>query len=625
MKKNVRKFFAGVLISSLFVLNVSATAYNNKNVKFNVDGSANISTIDRDGNAVKFNQKFNELSNITKIIGKNVKKKNPINVDLSDFGNKEVMISLSCKMFIDDPDNFTNQIIWMVDEPAENFPVIVQETVRSGEWVDFKGEIIVSLSAKRNLYVSAYGLDVPELTFYIKDFNLKIQGEDLRDAPPARDNWLQAPSLKETYARFFDYFGLACEFKSELNNAEILEGLAYQASSTTMGNEFKPDFLFNWARPRKFVEFKTSTGKTYQMPDNMPTFKNMDIILSIAQTENLKIRGHVLVWHSQTPLWFFKKDFSPSKDAAYVSRDEMDARLEWYIKSVLGHVQDWENAYNEGKRIITVWDVVNEAVDDNAGNIKWLREDSDWFRIYQNEDFIINAFRYANKYAPKDVQLAYNDYNCYLPGKNKAICSLIDKIKKVPDARINVVGMQSHVSVDYPAIRGAGSFEEAVKNFIRKGVDVQITELDIANGNKKYSAIRQKSIYKQYFTMFLDNRRERGKHGISGVTIWGLQDEGTWLNSQPQYSGHMQFPLLFETNRHLCKPAFWGVIEAAQQYETDEWIAEEPKTAETEETAASETELKTPAENAAESTAETPAESTEQQAPDKTEPEKQSE
>ncbi len=593
MKKNAGKLFTSIAISVLFISNIHASGYNNKNIKFSVDGSALISAIDKDGTAVRFNQRYEELTNIIKVVGKNVKKKNPVNVDLSDFGNKEVMLSLSCKMMIDDPDNFTNQICWMIDEPAENFPVIAQETLRSGEWVDIKGETIVSLSAKRNLYISAYGLDVPELTIYIKDFKLKIQGDDLRDAPPARDTWLQAPSLKEVYADFFDYFGLACEFKQEFNNSEILEGLTYQANCTTLGNELKPDFLFNWARPRTYIEFKASNGKNYKMPENMPSFKNLDIILSIAQSQNIKIRGHVLVWHSQTPLWFFKKDFTNSQESPYADKDEMNARLEWYIKTVLEHVQDWENVYNEGQRIIIAWDVVNEAVADNAGNVKWLREDSDWYRIYGNEEYIINAFRYANKYAPKDVKLVYNDYNCYLPGKNKAICNLIDKIKKTRDARINAVGMQAHVRMDYPAIRGSGSFEEAVQNFLRKGVDVQITELDIANGNKKYSPIRLKSIYKQYFAMFIENRKEDKRPGISGVTIWGLQDEGTWLNSQPQYTGHMQFPLIFETDKHLCKPAFWGIVEAAQEYREENWVSEADNTEQNTEEQTENTEITT--------------------------------
>ena len=100
---------------------------------------------------------------------------------------------------------------------------------------------------------------------------------------------------------------------------------------------------------------------------------------------------------------FFKENYSTDANAAYVDKATMTARQEWYIKSVLDYVRTWEEENNGGKRIITTWDVVNEAVADGAGGKKWLREDSDWFRIYQSEEFLLNAFRYANKYAPSDL------------------------------------------------------------------------------------------------------------------------------------------------------------------------------------------------------------------------------
>ena len=292
----------------------------------------------------------------------------------------------------------------------------------------------------------------------------------------------------------------------------------------------------------------------------MPSFKQMDNILSDMKKLGLKLRGHTLVWHSQTPAWFFMKNYGRNNESQLASPAEMNARMEWYIKSVLEHVAKWEAENNNGEHIIIAWDVVNEAASDNATDANFLRDagSSKWFAIYQDATFIVNAFRYANKYAPKDVKLVYNDYGCASINKNKAICKIIDAIQAAPDARIDAAGMQTHISInDSPK-----DFERAVQNFLAKGINVQITEMDVANGASSYNAMKLKDCYYNYFTMFINNRKQPGKNGIEGVTLWGVRDEWTWLNSM--HKGHTQYPLLFKGKDYQCKPAYYGVIEAAK-------------------------------------------------------------
>ena len=146
-------------------------------------------------------------------------------------------------------------------------------------------------------------------------------------------------------------------------------------------------------------------------------------------------------------------------------------------------------------------------------------------------------------------------------------------IQATPDARIDAVGMQSHVKIDYPAVTGQNSYEAAVQKFISKGLDVHVTELDIANGKNPYSPFLLKAKYKEYYEMFIRNRKTEGKNGITSVTVWGVNDENTWLNNQKEYKDLTQYPLLFkkktaEENEQelVCKPAFSGVLEAAQDF-----------------------------------------------------------
>jgi len=59
-------------------------------------------------------------------------------------------------------------------------------------------------------------------------------------------------------------------------------------------------------------------------------------------------------------------------------------------------------------------------------------------------------------------------------------------------------------------------------------------------------------LYKQYFDAF---RRLRGK--ISAITIWGMADDDTWLDSFPV--DRTDYPLPFDM-RLQAKPAYWGIL-----------------------------------------------------------------
>ena len=381
----------------------------------------------------------------------------------------------------------------------------------------------------------------------------------IKESGEVQPNWKDVPALKDALAPYFDYFGFAIP-ENQLKDKNIMAGASYQANCFTCENECKPDFIFNWAKPTSTVDFKGEDGHLYKVPESLAGFTRLSQILEIARDNKMKMRGHVLVWHGQTPDWFFKKNYNSNE--GYVDKAEMAARQEWYIKSVLEFVKSWEDINNGGKRIIITWDVVNEACTDSAWTDDPLRTASPWYSIYGDDTFIVNAFRFANRYAPKDVKLAYNDYSCYSPQKTKAICRVVQDIQAARDARIDVVGMQSHVSMTYPTV---ADYEKAVQTFLALGVDVQVTEMEIAFGGKLASQEALGKLYAEYFKMFLDNRKLPGKNGISGITLWGTKDEASWIRNNTDSMNKVQSPLLFEKD-YECKPAFFSVLETAQNY-----------------------------------------------------------
>lgn len=529
--------------------------------------------------------------------------------DLSEYANQTVKIELSCKIKTSSSNKI--HLMWQINN--SEYPIVAEADVGS-EWVELKETKEVSIAKGNQLYLATYQIDFSNLTIYIKDFSYKVTALDSSDnntddVITNKTNWLSdsTPSLKETYKDIFDSFGLACEYGNfgpdwgtpkELYYEEVQNGLKKHADSITLGNELKPQFMLCWwgngdGAKESMTSFTASNGQTIQVPKTIQGLSRLNDILTILKNNNLKMRGHVLTWHSQTPDDFFAEGYSAKyKDELIsnpVSKEVMTARHEWYIKTILEYVNKWEakNGYGTGNHIIWTWDVVNEAIADDATKTDYLRgstsgtkdktptppagsnqaQGSRWYQIYKSDEFIVNAFRFANAYAPADVPLAYNDYNEYMDyekgWKTTGILNLIESIKngeaqtingKSVKPRIDVMGMQSHVGDDWP---GVGGYEDAVKRYLDAGVDIHVSEFDIAAKSSNSS----KSTYSEYFKMLKNyGKIYSGKNKITNVTIWGLNNEDSWIKSKSKY------PLLFNkiNNEYIPNDSFDAVIEAAQ-------------------------------------------------------------
>ena len=437
----------------------------------------------------------------------------------------------------------------------------------------------------------------------------------------SQDNWLadSVPSIKQTYSDTFDYIGLAVEYgnfglkctgdkytgtythdkfwgtPSELYYSEVQQGISKHANTITLGNELKPQFLLQWWDGDGFSQptttFTASNGKTIDVPDKLNGEALIYATLNAAKKSGVKMRGHVLTWHSQTPDGFFTENYKPVYDEQtkaitnFVSKEVMTARHEWYIKTVLDCVAQWEihNGYagkGTGNHLIWAWDVVNEAMADDASDPStdsWLRgstagtKDKDpanggsrWYEIYKNEEFIINAFRFANAYAPADVKLCYNDYNEYMANKTSAIEHIADLIKngseqtvggKNVKPRLDAIAMQSHVGTSWPSL---SEYESALKKFLAIA-DVHVSELDF-NAETQQAA---EKAYADYFKMLKNyGKNYRNPYKITCVTIWGINNESSWIN--PNSDGNTTYPLLFSKTGETydTNNSFWAVINS---------------------------------------------------------------
>ena len=133
--------------------------------------------------------------------------------------------------------------------------------------------------------------------------------------------------------------------------------------------------------------------------ENRYNWKAADSIVAFAQAHGLRVRGHNLCWHENTPAWLFK-----DAQGGQVTKEVLLQRLKDHITTVVSRYK--------GK--VYAWDVVNEAIDDDS--TKFLRN-SPWYQIC-GEDFIKKAFEYAHAADPS-AQLFYNEYNTERPQKGK--------------------------------------------------------------------------------------------------------------------------------------------------------------------------------------------------------------
>ena len=258
-----------------------------------------------------------------------------------------------------------------------------------------------------------------------------------------------------------------------------------------------------------------------------------DRIVEFAKANNLKMRGHTLVWHSQTPAAFFTDD-----KGNQLTKEQLFARLKIYMTAVMNHFKD----------VTFCWDVVNEALSDEEGEI--YRTTSPWYKIC-GKDYLAYAFRTARSINP-NVKLVYNDYNLVNPAKLERACTML---KELLDAGvpIDAVGLQAHWSNDITA----EMLQTAIDRITALGLKIQVTELDVTtytsyhgDGAKhqvqetqpysKEVEDRLADSYKRFFEVLHKNT---GK--ITSVTFWGLDDGRTWLNGFP-VRGRTDYPMLFD-------------------------------------------------------------------------------
>ena len=271
------------------------------------------------------------------------------------------------------------------------------------------------------------------------------------------------------------------------------------------------------------------------------TFEQADLMVNAVLAKGLKMHGHTLAWHQQSPDWMNYEG---------IPRSEAVENLVTHVKTVAGHFRG---------RVLS-WDVLNEAIIDNPPNpADWrasLRQ-SPWYKAIGPE-YVEILFKAAREADP-EAKRYYNDYNLDNQGKALAVFTMVRELnEKNPKTGgrplIDGVGMQGH----YRLNTNTDNVRLSLERFISLGLEVSVTELDIQAGSDSQQTDRQLLeqgiVYARLFTIFRDYAARIGR-----VTFWGLDDGASWRSTAS--------PCLFDRDLNT-KPAFYAVLNP------DSYIAE---------------------------------------------------
>lgn len=270
-------------------------------------------------------------------------------------------------------------------------------------------------------------------------------------------------------------------------------------------------------------------------------FTLADEFVKFGEDNSMFIIGHCLIWHSQLSDWFCVDDKGNN-----VSAEVLKQRMKDHITTIVTRY----------KGRIHGWDVVNEAIieDGSYRNTK--------FYEILGEEYIPLAFQYAHEADP-NAELYYNDYGMHESGRRDGVVRMVNSLKE-KGIRIDAIGMQGHIGLDYPTIN---EYETSINAFASTGCKIMITELDMsalptinrgANIADKVAFEKALNPYPEALPDSVSkfwNARMKSfmelfiKHSdvITRVTAWGVSDGDSWKNDWPM-AGRREYPLFFDRN-----------------------------------------------------------------------------
>lgn len=348
---------------------------------------------------------------------------------------------------------------------------------------------------------------------------------------PEEPEQVAVDTLKNVYAEYGIKAG-TCLSDQMLRNKRCESIILDNFNSITFENQMKPDYIFNKKESKASGELVVEFDYTAKT------------LLQWCADNNMAVRGHTLIWHSQTPNWIFYEDFDTRGNL--VSREVMLERMESYIRQVFEQLE--KLGYLE---LFYAYDVVNEAWMEDGS-----KRDSLWLKTI-GEDYLWYAFYYADMYAPEYVDLYYNDYNEQF--KTETLYEFVQTlVDENGNYLIDGIGLQAHLYTE----DNLEDYLATVERLGSTGLKVNLTELDVSLGtwtNIKPGTEENLKIQGQYYYNLVNGLLQlvqEDKVEMDSLTFWGFADRLSWRSDRK--------PLLFD-EVYEPKYSYYGAVQVKEQ------------------------------------------------------------
>ena len=345
-----------------------------------------------------------------------------------------------------------------------------------------------------------------------------------------------------------------CVLAVQINSASLRRSQASPKSNTLrqvaearhilMGTAAAPRYLdeadYSAILGSEFSELEPENQMKFQMihprPDsdaNPYDFKPADVLVDFAQSHNMLLRGHTLVWHNQIPDWV-KQGHYTEPQLATILKNHIDSVVAHYASKVYA------------------WDVVNEAFKDDGTMRDTIWCNQPGIGAGKGTQYIKQALRWAHTADPK-AKLFYNDYDAEVVNKKSDAVYAMAKDFKKRGVPLDGIGFQTHVTLQFDNPATLASYAANLERFAKLGLELHITELDIRLADSSAASLMaQAKLYGEITTLCVQ------QPACNLIQTWGFTDEHSWISRQ--YKG-MGWALLWD-DKYQKKPAYDAVQDA---------------------------------------------------------------